>query len=292
MKTSTDNRNVAAYLMIIVIVAFAGYFMHRMTSILELHACPKTRIAVPATSAVSTNQVAVLAGHIDEIPKPQDCSPSIMEAYESLSNELSSWMAIMGIFAAVFGLLIPLGSFLLQRQSLKDEREAILGDLEKVKDKYAQLDKVEDRLDETEKQCKVIENAVNGTNKSFWKAIGRCFEYAVITNKYAVEHVHLPISAELANLFLSMELNFDCCVLAHDKKELEQQIQYGKIIINSLMEKHGDDVKKAYYLLKGDRQQRTELVNGLMYLEMLGSDDNLYKWLKSFFDGFDADKLP
>ena len=277
---------------LIAIILFAGFFMFRMTCILESHSCPTAKTVVPVTSAGCTNQVVVSSAAVDEPRKPQDNSSAFMAAYGALSNELSTWMSIMGIFAAIFGLVISFGAYLLQRQSLKDERESISKELEKVTGFGGQINKAVERLTDAEERLKMVEDAVDGTSAKFWKAMGRCFEYSVITNKYAREYVRVHEYAEIANLILSMELSFDCRVLARDKKGLDEQIKNANMIMESLRRSHYDNLAAAYDLLRSDRQQRTPLVEGIRYLEMLGSDNELYRWLKEFFDRFDATKLP
>ena len=90
---------------LVAIIFVAGFFMYRMTCILESHACPTAKTVVPVTSAVCTNHVVVSSATVDVSQKPQDNSTIFMAAYESLCNELSTWMSIMGIFAAIFGLV-------------------------------------------------------------------------------------------------------------------------------------------------------------------------------------------
>ena len=272
----------------VVVLGFSWHFMDRMVDVLKCG----NRIQNISLNTNDVHRSSLTSNSQGIDNKEAEGRLSVVAAYDSLCNELSTWMSIMGIFAAIFGLLIPLGSYLLQRQSLKDERENIFNDIIQMRDKYTQLDKVEGRLKEIEQQFENMESAVKGTSTSFWKAMGRCFEYGVITNKYAKEHIILSGCAEIANLILSMELNFDCCVLAHDSEGLEQQIKYAKMIIGPLNKYHVGELNEAYKLVAQNGQQRTMLVAGVKYLELLGSDNGLYKWLKSFFGKFDTRKLP
>ena len=112
----------------LVVMLFAWRFIDRMTCVLEQHG-PKAGISYGTNTCCQAIANSAKPSAID--PSEKNDSAAIISAYDSLSNELSSWMAIMGIFATVFGLLIPIGSYFLQRQSLKDEREAIMRDVEK-----------------------------------------------------------------------------------------------------------------------------------------------------------------
>ena len=53
----------------------------------------------------------------------------IKDALEILRNEQTNWLAVIGFFGVIFGLVVPVGSYLLQRQSLKDECEQIREEL-------------------------------------------------------------------------------------------------------------------------------------------------------------------
>lgn len=287
-----DWNALSVSILLVAVVVFSSIFMYKMINILDAHSPLRERTVTTVISAACTNEVRVFNSPSSCVNRSQYESPAIIAAYEALQNELSTWMAIMGIFAAIFGLVIPLGGYLLQRQSLKDERDAMSKEIERIRGIDGRIDTALGRIDATEARLKPVEDAVGGTANTFWKAVGRCFEYAVITNKYAREKIHFPECVEIANLILAMELNFDCCVLAHDKKGLDQQFGYSRIILESLKMSRGEDLAQAYALLKSDTRQRTPLVDGLRYLEMLGSSNELYKGLKHFFDEFDSTKLP
>ena len=53
------------------------------------------------------------------------------EAEEHLRGQLNVWLTIIGFFGVVFGLLLPLINYLLQRQTLADERARMVADIEK-----------------------------------------------------------------------------------------------------------------------------------------------------------------
>lgn len=287
-----DWNALSVSILLVAVVVFSGIFMYKMTSILDAHSPLRERKGASVISAACTNEVRVFDSPSSCVNRSQHEDTAIIAAYDALQNELSTWMSIMGIFAAIFGLVIPLGGYLLQRQSLKDERDAMAKEIEQIRGIDGRIDTALGRIDATEARLKPVEEAVGGTANTFWKAVGRCFEYAVITNKYARENIHFPEYAEIANLILAMELNFDCCVLARDTNGLDQQFGYSRIILESLKMSRGDDLTRAYALLKSDTRQRTQLVDGFRYLEMLGSSNELYKGLKHFFDEFDSTKLP
>lgn len=120
--------------LLVAVVVFSGIFMYKMTNILDAHSPLRERKGTSVISAACTNEVRVFDSPSSCVNRSQYEDTAIIAAYDALQNELSTWMAIMGIFAAIFGLVIPLGGYLLQRQSLKDERVSLMEDVEKSRD--------------------------------------------------------------------------------------------------------------------------------------------------------------
>lgn len=54
------------------------------------------------------------------------------QAEESLREQMNTWLTIVGFFGVLFGLIVPLAGYLLQRHSLSEERERIMKDVEKT----------------------------------------------------------------------------------------------------------------------------------------------------------------
>lgn len=54
------------------------------------------------------------------------------QAEESLREQMNTWLTIVGFFGVLFGLIVPLAGYLLQRHSLSEERERIMEDVQKT----------------------------------------------------------------------------------------------------------------------------------------------------------------
>lgn len=50
------------------------------------------------------------------------------EVEETLNGQMNTWLTVFGFFGALFGLVVPLVSYLLQHRSLEDERKRVLKD--------------------------------------------------------------------------------------------------------------------------------------------------------------------
>ena len=57
------------------------------------------------------------------------------EAEEHLREQMNSWLTILGFFGVLFGLIVPLASYMLQRHSLAEERSRVISECEnKIKE--------------------------------------------------------------------------------------------------------------------------------------------------------------
>ena len=85
------------------------------------------------------------------------------EVEEHLRNQMNSWLTILGFFGVLFGLLVPTATFMLQRQTLKDEKDRIIKDCEeKVKTVKEQFDK---SLEEAKQKADSALNAASQANE-------------------------------------------------------------------------------------------------------------------------------
>ena len=50
---------------------------------------------------------------------------AVLQAYEQLSNELERWIALLGILGTFFGLVLPVGAYLLQLKAVNREEEKV-----------------------------------------------------------------------------------------------------------------------------------------------------------------------
>jgi len=66
---------------------------------------------------------------------------TVSEPQSSLDDQFNRLLGTLTLLVTVFGLIIPAGAYLLQRLSLKEERERVLGDLKNVENKIADMQK-------------------------------------------------------------------------------------------------------------------------------------------------------
>ena len=275
MKNSINNA--MAYTMIAIVTAVVGFFLYRMTSVLEVQSYRTANNFISATSVSNTNQVEVLACAVEQSNKERIENSAIIEAYDSLSNELSSWMAIMGIFATVFGLLIPIGSYLLQKQSLRDERESIMKEVVKSRDDV--FVKIQESVDKM--PVNIAEKM-----KPMWNFLAANFDRFLVNDgevlrKNSISDWHL-----VANFVIEFDICLDCLVRAKNPgRMLEVVIKYQELLI-SIQKLYPKVWKDAVERLKDKMQPSNEFVTGREYAAVIGSDSNVYAWLKEFYGQF------
>lgn len=277
MKTNIDNKNVAGYLMLAIIMIIAGLLLYRMTYILEVQSYRTANNFISASSVSSTNQVEVLACAVEQSNKERIENSAIIEAYDSLSNELSSWMAIMGIFATVFGLLIPIGSYLLQKQSLRDERESIMKEVEKSReDVFVKIQESVDKM------------PVNMAEKMkpMWNFLAANFDRFLINDGEVLRKNSILNWYLVANFVIEFDICLDCLVRAKNPgRMLEVVIKYQELLI-SIQKLYPKVWKDAVERLKDKMQPSNEFVTGREYAAVIGCDSNVYAWLKEFYGQF------
>jgi hypothetical protein len=277
MKTNIDNKNVAGYLMLAIIMIIAGLLLYRMTYILEVQSYRTANNFISATSVSSTNQVEVLACAVEQSNKERIENSAIIEAYDSLSNELSSWMAIMGIFATVFGLLIPIGSYLLQKQSLRDERESIMKEVVKSRDDV--FVKIQESVDKM--PVNIAEKM-----KPMWNFLAANFDRFLVNDGEVLRKNSILNWYLVANFVIEFDICLDCLVRAKNSgRMLEVVIKYQELLI-SIQKLYPKVWKDAVERLKDKMQPSNEFVTGREYAAVIGSDSNVYAWLKEFYGQF------
>lgn len=255
------------------VLYFAWHFMDKMVDVLKCGS--RNQDVSLCTNEVSRSMIAVNVSGVDN--KVEGSDLSIVAAYESLSNELSAWMAIMGIFATVFGLLIPIGSYFLQRQSLKDERETIMKDVEKTRDEA--FVKINEFVDG-------VPAEIGEKMKPMWNFLAANFDRFLVNDGMALCGNGISDWRMVANFVIGFDICLDCLVRAHNAgRVLEVVIKYQELL-TSVQERHPKEWQYVVDRLKDKMRPSKEFVTGREYAAVIGSDSEIYVWLKNFYGQF------
>lgn len=139
-----------AFLVIVIITVFSGRWLWKMTDVLTSPPGQIEVLYVDADSGLETKK--------DKNDETQ--YELYKQAEESFRELLNTWLTIVGFFGALFGLIVPLASYLLQRHSLSEERERIMKDVEK-----AAKDAAEDASEDAAEAKVAAEDAAAGAAK-------------------------------------------------------------------------------------------------------------------------------
>ena len=122
----------------------------------------------------------------------------IKDALEILRNEQTNWLAVIGCFGVIFGLVVPVGSYLLQRQSLKDEREQMK---DEFKDQREWVEREVNRR--TADKLSMIKKKVDEYEKNVLKIEERLAE--------ELDQVSKLLRSQIVAAILSLEATINVC---------------------------------------------------------------------------------
>lgn len=226
MKTWVPT--VAVAIVFIAVLVFASLFMYGMVDVLK-----QANKMQDVTSGTNTERQAAVIMNVSGIDnKVERGDLSVVAAYNSLSTQLSSWMSIMGIFATVFGLLIPIGSYLLQRQSLKDERDWMMKEIsEKSERSRNDLLVI---IDNTKRELSL---GVMDRMKPVWNFLASNFDRFLINDarKIATGNVVLE---DVVNFLIGLDIYFDCLVRAANAGMIAEATHKYSSVIDAVRSKH------------------------------------------------------
>ena len=253
------------------VLYFAWHFMDKMVDVLKCGS--RNQDVSLCTNGVSRSAITMNVSGVDN--KVEGSDLSVVAAYESLSNELSSWMAIMGIFATVFGLLIPIGSYLLQRQSLKDEKEVIRKEMGEASERSRNdLLGIIDRT-KTELSTGTIERM-----RPMWRFLASNFDrFLVDDTKKITAGKATPI--DVVNFLIGLDVYLDCLVRAGNSGMLAEAIQKYHTVVDTVRNNR-DLWQKVVSILKITIQPSPDFVKGEDFAKLVGMRQ--YEWLKALYD--------
>lgn len=237
--------------------------------------------------------------------KVESGDQAIVAAYESLSNELSSWMAIMGLFATVFGLVIPIGSYLLQQQSLSREKKELKDDVkDKIKELKEEMDKSSARnRDAHQKRIKETEEKISAglihRMQPMWNFLASNFDRFLIDDAKKIEEAvksgtivvagniapsddNVSLS-DIANFLIGFDIYLDCLVRAENAGVIIAAIGKYQRVIDAVCD-NSDIWPKVVAVLRIVIQKNPDFVSGSEFERLIGADREKYAWLKSLYD--------
>ena len=268
---------VAISIAFVVVLVFAWLFMDGMIGVLR-HG---SRIQGVSSSTNAVRQAAVIMNVSGIDNKVERGDLSVVAAYDSLSTELSSWMSIMGIFATVFGVLIPIGSYLLQRLSLKDEREGMMKEISEKSERSRNA--LLAIIDNTKRELSL---GVMDRMKPMWNFLASNFDRFLINDVSTIMNSMrtgkvLPL--DVANFLIGLDIYLDCLVRAANAGMIAEATHKYCTVIDDI---RGDRIlwQKVVDILRVKIQPSPAFVTGDAFAKLIGVGTWQYEWLKSLYD--------
>ena len=253
-----------------------------------------------------------------------DDSMSICNAYEALDREFTSWLTVLGLFAGIFSLVIPLVSYLLQHKTLKDERELInkyVDDLKSeqrdkhrdIDDKISSIRQIHDEFKrfrakanedlqsmkmemcDTKKQAEdfLSQNMVQLT---MWKRQIVAFaEYSIAEKYNRLQKYHTVKDSvdmrlmDVANLIIAFDYLLECFINWREEDEIKvkaKMLEWINYMKAFWLELPEIERKRVCKILKPQFNPSSELAKRHDFLRLLRADSDEFKWLEEFYKPF------
>ena len=287
----------------VIVLGVSCYFMSSMVEILKRG--NRIQDVSSSTNAVCRSAAVVLnVSGVDN--KVDEGSLSMIAAYESLSNELSSWLAIMGIFVTIFGLVIPIGSYLLQQKSLNREKDDLKDDIREMKEfvngeRKELKDDVQDRVKELKKEMEKIgvrnhdehlrliketEEKISAglihRMQPMWNFLASNFD------RFLVNDVRMIMTGkvgpgDVVNFLIGFDIYLDCLVRAENAGLIIEAIYKYRPAIDAARN-DSSLWQEVRCILKNKIHKSPDFVSGSEFERLIGADTQKYEWLKSLYD--------
>ena len=223
----------------------------------------------------------------------QDHPLAIRNAYEALDKEFTSWLTVLGLLGGVFGLLVPLVSYLLQHHTLKTEREQLMSDWKELVKEY--VSGITSKVNGLEKKLEVIETKSLSAKDRFEKCERqnmRSLEFPLAVRINHVIRTHrtdLDIElVEIANIVIGFDYLLESILRwGEDVVIIRAKMHEWINNIDAMWRKMTDEQrKKVCELLRGYFKPSPEFASRDDFLRILRTDSEEFKWLENFFKPF------
>lgn len=244
---------------------------------------------------------------------------SYKTAEATLREQLDSWLAFLGIFGILFGLVTPLASYLLQQHSLEDERERMGKSLEDAKGDYnkklevfeaqiedmksgssLQIDTAISKFDKDIADLKKDAQAMVETEstkvvadtqkkmKTLWRFVSVAFDRFLVDDSNDIDAI-IKDEVMAFNYIAIFVLYVDLNVMTDTASCVVTAVtQFKKDFDRMLADKK---LSKAIADRFSSTSGRSTFVKKADYDRVLGSESETYDWIKKFYSVFLPQKL-
>ena len=240
-----------------------------------------------------TQIVKTVSQQTNDVDKKVNNSITICEAYEALDRELTSWLTVLAIAGALFGLIAPLIGYLLQQHSLKEERKNLR---EEIKDKENNLS---EKLSEVNKRIGEIKSDadekilhINERSKKSEVHIIRSVEFPIVVQINEVRLAQGQNQSIDSIVVANIVIGFDYLLESLIHWDNDVAIVRAKIIewisiMDAMWRKLKTEQREMVCaLLRKYFKPSSEFGLRDDFVRILRADSTEFKWLEEFFEPF------
>lgn len=225
---------------------------------------PKTAELKLITNSINYN--------VPTIQSPQEQSgiaslESYKATYDLFNSQFSQLLVVLGFFCSIFGLAIPAGGYLLQRQSLKAEKENLKREITEMIDR------------ELEHLKKIQTDQLTATGQAFFAT---CALFV-----YTYQHAEQSIAriTSIQNFMTAFDHGVNCFVKAKKQNELIDFMTNNIVFVDAVKKENKDLYQKAVKNLEENSKQNSFFVSGYEIKKMLDKrHHDLYEKFKEIYE--------
>lgn len=234
---------------------------------------------------------------------------SYKATYDLFSSQFSQLLTFLGFFGTIFGLVIPAGAYLLQKQTLKEEKDSLLEQIKSVNIENKNIKEVQQQTQEqlknvkeenknikemqqqTQEQMKKVNEEytnIEHLQSELFKSTQTAFDG--LANFALFQIVNGDVHNEKkTNLFAMWLIAFDnavnCAVKAHNSAGLINLIKGMRFQVDLFSNCQSmQEFRNAIGIVHSQAKNESGFVSGEEIQELLGDENKeLYEWYKALY---------
>ncbi len=235
--------------------------------------------------------------------KASDNSVAVCEAYEALDRELTSWLTVLALAGGMFGLLIPLISYLLQHHNLKEDREFLREDIKERMELYnanfsKQLDEMNKGFEKLKSDADKVKEGIDTKAYHVNERMGECEAFVIMGEEFILTNgirqvtQQCPVKTvdpvDVANIIIGFDFLLETLVRWNKDVAVVRKKMHDWIMnIDAMWHKLKTEQREETVKLLSDNFVRSgEFATRDDFLRILRADSTDFKWLEEFFAPF------
>lgn len=216
---------------------------------------------------------------------PKECAKcenvdAFKQAYEMLSTSQSAWMTIIGIFGAIFGLVIPGVGYLFQRVSIENERKEIMSALEDAHEQSKrEINMLKNKI---ESQCEQFAVERESLRKDVWYGIGRVSERTACDDATLILKDEKKDVLTIANYILQIQQCLEAYLTADRCADYVRIVRQGMLVEEHILQKNPNEWQSAINMVRKNGDHLFHVADLKKVKSFLDDFKAEYVWVQDF----------